>query len=404
MPLYSYKVKTETGRLFSGETKIESEEELKRLLLEKGYTPVEIIEKNALTDISQISIFKQRVKVKDLAVFCRQFAIILQSGVPIAASLDVLKQQTTNTTLKQALNDIYENIQKGIALSNAMKQHDGIFPDILINMVEAGEISGQLDLVFERMAVQFEKDFKLEQKIKAAFMYPIIVSVIAIGVITILLLFVVPTFEDILTGFNVPLPIYTKILLAVSGFLTSRWYVILAVIIAVVAFISYFRKTHEGKRFIGKLAITLPVMKGLTRNIITVRLTRTLSTLMSSGVLLIQSMEVTQKIIGNAVIADKIDEVIEEIKRGKGLTQPLVAMRYFQPMVISMIRIGEESGNLDFSLDKSADFYEEEVETSVNQLTSLLEPLIMIAMSLVVAFVILAILTPMLAIYQTMSM
>ncbi|MFZ5990043.1 MAG: type II secretion system F family protein [Bacillota bacterium] len=403
MPLYSYKVKTEAGKVFTGETKIDSEEELKRLLLEKGYTPVEIMEKNAMTDISQIGIFKQRVKIKDLAVFCRQFAIVLEAGVPIAQCLEVLKAQTNNKTLKQSLNDIYENIQKGIALSNAMKQHSGIFPEILINMVEAGEVSGQLDLVFNRMATTFEKQFKLNQKIKGALTYPIVVTIIAIAVIIVLMAKVVPSFAEILQGFNVELPIFTKILISVSDFFKSFWYFIVGGLIAAVVGLRVFSRTHDGKVFFGNLSIKLPVISGLTRNIVTARLTRNLGTLMSSGVLLIQAMEVVQKILNNAVLEERIDAVIEDIKKGRGLTQPLADMRYFPPMVISMIRIGEESGNLDFALDKSADFYDEEVETSLQQLTSMIEPIIMCTMAVVVAFIVLSILYPMMSIYEAMS-
>lgn len=404
MPLYSYKVKTETGKLYSGEAKIENQEELKRLLLEKGYTPIEIVEKNAINDISQIGIFKQKVKVKDLAIFCRQFAIVLQAGVPIATSLDVLRQQTTNTTLKQCINDIYENIQKGIALSNAMRQHSDIFPEMLINMVEAGEISGQLDLVFERMATQFEKQFALNQKIKGALTYPIMVTIVAIAVIIVLMVKVVPSFEGILKGFNVELPVFTKILISISEFFQTYWYFIVGIMVAGALFITYFNRTYEGKKFFGTLAIKVPVLSALTMNIVTARLTRTLGTLMSSGVLLIQAMEVVQKVLGNAVIAERLEVVVEEIKKGKGLTAPLNDMKYFPPMVISMIRIGEESGNLDFALDKSADFYDREVETSLQQLTSVIEPVVMIIMAGVVGFIVISVLYPMFSIYQTMSM
>lgn len=403
MPLYSYKVKNEAGKLFTGEAKVDSEEELRRLLLDKGYTPVEIVEKNVINDISQIRLFKPRVKVKDLAVFCRQFSIVLEAGVPIANALDVLREQTTNGTLRECLDDVYDNIQKGIALSNAMRQHPRIFPEMLINMVEAGEISGQLDLVFKRMAIQFEKENKLNQKIRGALTYPIIVTVVAIAVIMILMVAVVPTFVKVLADFDVEMPIYTRILIAVSGFFKSFWFIILGALIVIGAGIAYFSRTYEGKIFFGTLAIKLPVIRGVTRNIMTARLTRTLGTLMSSGVLLIQAMEVVQKVLGNQVIREKIDGVIEEIKKGRGLTAPLAALNYFPPMVISMIRIGEESGNLDFALDKSADFYDEEVEASLAMLTSFIEPAIIIFLALVVGFIVLSVLTPMFTIYNEMS-
>jgi len=400
MPVYSYKVKTETGKVYSGETKIDSVEELRRLLEEKGYTPIEIVEKNAFTDISTIGLFKKRVKTKDLAVFCRQFAIILQAGVPIATCLDVLKQQTTNKTLKECLNDIYDDIQKGIALSNSMKKHDNIFPELMICMVEAGEVSGQLDIVFERLAKQYENQNAINSKIRSSLTYPAIVAVIAVAVIVILMIFVVPKFVEILNDFNTELPIFTKILIAISNFFVDFWWAILGGIIAVIAGIKAFSKSESGKMFFGNLAIKLPVIKGVTKNIITSRFARTLGTLMSSGVLLIQSMEVVQKILNNAVIMKKFDVVIDEIKKGKGLTQPLIGCKYFPPLLISMIRIGEESGSLDFTLEKAADFYDQEVETSIQQLMAFIEPLITIFLAVVVAFVVLSVLVPMLSIYQ----
>lgn len=400
MPIYSYKVKTETGKLYSGETKIDSIEELRRLLEDKGYTPVEIVEKNALTDISTIGLFKQKVKTKDLAIFNRQFAIVLQAGVPIASCLDVLKQQTTNKTLREVLNDIYEDIQKGISLSNSMRKHEDIFPEIMICMVEAGEVSGQLDVVFERLARQFENQNAINAKIRSALTYPIIVGVIAVAVIIVLMIFVVPSFVEILASFNTPLPIYTKILIGISDFFVNYWWAILIGVIGLGAGIKAFSKSESGKMFFGKLAISLPVLKGVTRNIATSRLSRTLGTLMSSGVLLIQSMEVVQKIIGNAVLIKKFDTVIDEIKKGRGLTQPLQNVKYFPPLLMSMIRIGEESGSLDFTLEKAADFYDQEVETSIQQLMSLIEPIITILLAVVVAFVVLAVLIPMLSIYQ----
>ena len=400
MPVYSYKVKTESGKLYSGETKIDSVEELRRLLEDKGYTPVEIVEKNALTDISTIGVFKQRVTTKDLAIFNRQFAIVLQAGVPIATCLDVLKQQTTNKTLRECLNDIYDNIQKGISLSNSMRKHEDIFPELMICMVEAGEVSGQLDIVFERLAKQFENQNAINAKIKGALTYPIIVAVIAVAVIIVLMVFVVPNFVEILESFKVPLPIFTRILIAVSNFFVNFWWAILIFIFGVIAGSKAFSKSETGKIFFGNLAIKIPVLKGVTKNIITSRLSRTLGTLMSSGVLLIQSMEVVQKILNNAVIQKRFDIVIDEIKKGKGLTQPLLGTKYFPPLLMSMIRIGEESGSLDFTLEKAADFYDQEVETSISQLMALIEPIMTILLAVVVAFVVLSVLYPMLSIYQ----
>jgi type IV pilus assembly protein PilC len=403
MPIFTYKVKNQDGKIFTGESRIKNEAELVAILEGKGLSPIEIKEKNAYSDIREISFLKKKVKTKDLAVFCRQFAIVLEAGVPMATAMDVMRAQATNPTFKRALNDLYDDIQKGIQLSNSMKKHGDVFPEILMNMVEAGEISGQLDRVFTRMADHFEKEFKLNQKIKGALTYPIIVCCVAVGVIVIMMAKVVPSFAEILKGFGAEMPSFTKVLISISSVFKAFWWLILGGIIGLVVSGKTFSKSKDGKHFFGTLAIKLPILKAVTRNIITARLTRTLGTLMSSGVLLIQAMEVVQKILGNIVIAEKIEEVISEVKKGKGLTQPLTAMNYFPPMLISMVKIGEESGNLDYSLEKSADFYDQEVETSLQQLTALIEPLVIIVMALIVAFIILSILYPMMSIYQNMS-
>jgi type IV pilus assembly protein PilC len=403
MPLYTYRVKNETGKVFTGEAKVERESDLVSMLIERGFTPIEIKERNAINDITQISIFQKRVKIKDIAIFCRQFAIVLEAGVPIAASLEVLKEQATNPTLKRRISDISDDIKKGISLSAAMKKHSDIFPELLINMVESGEVSGQLDRVFKRMADQFEKDWKLNQKIRSAMVYPIIVLSIAVVVVFILLTFVVPTFAVTLSDLNVEMPLYTQVLLDISGFFVSFWWLIAAVIIGLVIFMRYYVRSDSGKLFVGKLAIKFPVVKDLTQSIVTARFTRTLASLISSGVLLIQAMEVVQKVLGNKVVSNKLDEVIGEIKKGRGLSQPLANIKFFPPMVLSMIRIGEESGDLDFSLSKCADFYDEEVDASVKKLTEFINPAIVIVLAVIVGFIIISILLPMFSIYQNIE-
>ncbi len=400
MPNFNYKVKTETGKVLTGEVKIESEVELRRILEEKGYKVVEIVEKTPLTDITEIKYFQKRVKINDLAIFCRQFAIVLEAGVPIAQCLEVLKLQTTNPTLRRRINEIYEDIQKGIALSSAFRKHEDIFPQFLINMVEAGEVSGQLDIVFQRVASYFENQSKLNSKIKGALAYPVVVCIVAVLVVIVLMVAVVPQFVEILQDLGGELPLITKILIGISNFFRRFWYLIGLALAALIIFVAAYRKTPEGRLFFGKLLISIPIIRNLTRNIITARLTRTLGTLMASGVLLIQSMEVVAKVVGNAVIENKINDAIEEIKKGRGLTAPIMAMRYFSPLLISMIRIGEESGNLDFALDKAADFYDQEVETSVQQLTSIIEPLIIVFLALTVGFIVLSVLYPMFKLYD----
>lgn len=403
MPLYTYRAKNESGRISSGEVKVASRNDLVAILSQKGFTPIDIQEKNVFTDVSQLSIFKKKVKIKDLAIFCRQFAIVLEAGVPIAGAMDVLREQAQNPTLKEVLTDVYDNIQKGISLSESMKQHLEVFPEMLVNMVEAGEVSGQLDIVFKRLADNYEKEHKLNHKIKSALTYPVILVAVAVIVIAVLMIFVVPTFAGVLTGMGSELPLFTKILIGISNYFKNFWWLNVLIIFGLVFGIRYYMATPEGKRLFAGMSIRFPIIKALIKTILTARMTRTLGTLLSSGVMLIQSLEIVKKVLGNAVIQDKLDVVIDEIKKGKGLTQPLAGIGYFPPMLVSMVRIGEESGNIDFALDKAADFYDQEVETAMGQLTTIIEPIITIFLGIVVAFIIISILYPMISVYQGMA-
>ncbi len=403
MPLFTYKAKNEAGKVFSGEIKIANEKELVNILASKGFTPIEVQEKTIFNDISQISFLKKKVNVKDIALFCRQFAIVLEAGVPIATAMDVIREQTENPTLKEVVADVYDNIQKGISLSDSLKQHDRIFPAILVSMVEAGEVSGQLDTVFKRLADQFEKSYRLNRNIVNSLTYPIIVLGIAVIVIFILMTYVVPTFSGVLRDMGVELPIYTLVLMAISDFFKSWWWAIIIVFFSAVIGISTYSKSESGKRLISSLSIKLPIISGVIKAVMTARLTRTLSTLLSSGVLMIQALEIVQGVLGNVIVSEKIDFIVSEVKKGRGLSQPLSSIGYFPPMLEAMVRIGEESGSIDFTLDKAADYYDEEVETSIQRLVTLLNPVIMIFLGGVVAFVIFSVMVPMFSVYQSLG-
>jgi len=401
MPLFSYKVKTESGRMLVGEYKIDSREDLERLLVEKGYTPVEIKEKNAFTDISQISFLKPKVKLKDLAIFCRQFAVVLEAGVPIVAAMDVLRDQTDNRTMRECLDQLYESIQKGISLSSSMKQHMNIFPELLVNTVEAGELSGQLDKIFVKMADHFEKEFDQSNKVKNALTYPVIVLCVAGIVLFILLWKVVPIFAGVLTSMGANLPLITRVMVAIGNVFKNFWYLIILSIVLIVVGVNMFKKQPRGKKFFSTLALKLPVIKGVSTVVMTARFTRTLSTMIASGIHLIQALESVQKVMGNVIIMDKLEVVIEEVKRGRILSQSIKGMGFFPPMVTSMLKIGEESGSIDFTLSKCADFYDKESEMALQRLTTMLGPLITILLGGFVVVIILSILYPMVGMYQS---
>ena len=368
MPVYTYKVKNSEGEIFSGETKVNSKEVLLDLFNKHGYKPVEIIEKTFVTDVSQIGIFRKKVKTADLAQFCRQFSIMLEAGISIAAALDVLKAQTVNPTLKECLNDIYNNIQKGISLSSVMRSFPDIFPPILISMVEAGEVSGQLDKVFIRMADHFEKEYKQKQKLKAAMTYPVIVFVIAVLVVVIIVVKVIPTFGEALAGMNVELPKLTQIMLNVSNFFTRYWYLVLFGLVVLIFGIKMMSKTNRGKKVLDNAILKIPIAADVIKTMLTARLSRALATLLSSGVLMLESLEITRRVLNNSILDEKMEKAIESVKQGRSLTQSITEMQYFPPLVLSMLKTGEEAGNLDETLEKPPIFTKTRQETSYKNL------------------------------------
>jgi len=403
MPVYTYKIKNSEGQVFSGETKVESKEVLLDLFNKHGYKPVEIIEKTFVTDVSQIKIFRKKVKTADLAQFCRQFAIMLEAGISIANALDVLRVQTVNPTLRECLNDIYNNIQKGISLSNVMRSFPDIFPPILLSMVEAGEVSGQLDRVFVKMAEHFEKEHKNKQKLKGAMTYPAIVLTVAIIVVAILVLKVIPTFGEALQGMNVELPALTQVMLNISYFFSLYWYIVLFGLFMIIFGIKMLAKTDRGKKILDKTLLRLPVVSDVIKTVLTARFSRTMSTLLSSGVLLLESLQIAKRVINNSIIQEKMDKSIETVKQGRSLTQSVVEMQYFPPLVISMVKTGEEAGNLDETLQKAADFFEDQSEEKIQRLMTFIEPLIMVVLGGIVAFILFSVLYPMLSVYQNIG-
>jgi len=403
MPVYTYKVKNNEGEIFSGETKVNNREVLLDLFNRHGYKPVEIVEKTFVTDVSQISIFRKKVKTADMAQFCRQFSIMLEAGISIAGALDVLRVQTVNPTLKECLNDIYNNIQKGIALSTVMRSFPDIFPPILLSMVEAGEVSGQLDKVFTRMAEHFEKEHKQNQKIKGAMTYPVIVLIIAVLVVVIMVVKVIPTFGDALIGMNVELPKLTQIMLGISDFFTTYWYLVLFGLVVLIFGIKMMSKTEKGKNLLDNIMLKIPIACDVIKTMMTARLSRALATLLSSGVLVLESLEITRRVLNNSILTEKMDKAIESIKQGRSLTQSITEMQYFPPLVLSMLKTGEEAGNLDETLEKAASFYEEQTGEKIQKLMTLMEPLMMIGLGGVVAFIIFSVLYPMLSVYQNIG-
>jgi type IV pilus assembly protein PilC len=398
---YKYKSISANGRESEGLYVGDNEAGLINMLKERQELVISI--ERDIQSETRVEIIKKKVKKKDLALFCRQFYTMINAGLGIVPCLEILVSQTENKTFRNAIADTYEEVQKGSTLSEAMKQHKNVFPAILVNMVEAGEVSGNLDTVMLRMAEHFEKENKLENKVKSSMIYPIILAIVSVVVVVFMLVFIMPTFIGMFEGSGIELPAPTKLLLNLSDSLQTYWYIYIVVTIAMVALISIYKKSEEGKRFFDSLKLRLPVVKGTTTMIVTSRFTRTLSTLLSSGIPLIQAMEVVSRAVNNYIIEERLLSGIESIRKGVTLSRTVKDVGIFPPMVDSMIKIGEESGSLDDMLYKTADFYDEEVEVSLQKLTSMVEPIMIVVMALAIGFIVIAMYMPMFDMMKTVQ-
>lgn len=398
---YKYKSISSDGRESEGLYVGDSEVGLINMLKEKKELVISI--ERDIQSEAQIEIFKKKVKKKDLALFCRQFYTMISAGLGIVSCLEILVAQTQNKTFKNAIADAYEEVQKGLTLSESMKQHAEVFPTILISMVEAGEVSGNLDTVMLRMAEHFEKENKLENKVKSAMVYPAVLAIVSVAVVVFMLVFIMPTFVGMFEGSGTALPGPTQMLINLSNSFQTYWYIYLSIIIAIVVGISIYKKSEEGTKFFDSMKLRLPVVKNTSTMIITSRFTRTLSTLLSSGIPLIQAMEVVAKVVSNSVIEERLLFGIESIRKGVSLSRTVKDVNIFPPMVDSMIKIGEESGSLDDMLYKTADFYDEEVEASLTKLTSMIEPIMIVVMGLVIGFIVISMYLPMFDMMKTVQ-
>ena len=391
--IYKYKALTKQGETIEGFFEASDEADVLTMLKSNDYLPI-AVEKDIGAG-AQISLFSPKVKKKDLAVFCRQFYTMIEAGLGIVKCFEILEAQTSNKTLRSALGAIHEDVQKGFTISEAMNNHDKVFPSILINMIEAGEVSGTLDSILERMARHFEQESKLESKIKSALVYPSALIVVSIAVVIFMLVAVLPTFTSMFTSSGVDLPWPTQLLMNLSEWIKTYWYLLGGGLLIVVMGWFYFISTTEGRRFLDNLKIKIPGIRVTSIKIITARFTRTLSTLLASGIPLLQALEVVGKVLNNVVVQDRLIDSTDGIRRGASLSRAVRAMDIFPPMVDSMINIGEESGALDEILYKTADFYEDEVEMSIQRMTTLIEPVLLVFMAVIIGFIVIAMAMPM---------
>ncbi|UEA97241.1 type II secretion system F family protein [Lachnospira eligens] len=403
MESFSYKAVSAAGKDVKGSVEAESREEAARKIKEQGLVPVSIGKQGALDKDVNIPIFKgKKIPARDMSVFCRQFASILKAGVSVINALEMLAEQTENKKLKEAIVNTQSNVEKGENLSDSMRQNDA-FPSILIDMVRAGEASGSLENSLTRMAIQFEKDAKLNGIVKKAMMYPIVLLCVMIGVIIVMLTFVIPSFMTMFEDLDSELPVTTKAILAMSNSLKSYWYIYIIVVVGIVVGIQMYKRTDNGKHNLDKLKLKIPVFGLLQTKSACASFARTMSTLLQAGMPMIDALEISASTMKNVLFYDGLEKAKNGVSLGLPLSNQLKATGLFPAMVVHMVGIGEETGNVEEMLTNSAAYYEEEVEVQTQTLTSLMEPIIIVLMALVVVMLIMAIYQPMIQLYNTLG-
>lgn len=397
---FAYRVRTREGRVVEGTMDADSSSAVAARLRSQNLTPIEI-KASGKGGIKREFSLPQRVKLKDLAVFSRQFSTMIGSGLSLLRALNILSEQTENKKLAETTRKVRDDVEQGGSLSASLSKHPKIFTNLFVSLVRAGETGGQLDLVLARVADNYEKDYKLRQKIKAAMTYPVVVFVLAIILVTIMLIFIVPTFAGMFTSLGGELPLPTKILL----FLSQKAIIIvpLMLIIFVGGFILYKRLHRMNPQFrfaADKLKLKAPVFGDLFSKIGLARFSRTLALLLRSGVPVLQALEITSEASGNEVLAKAAIAVKDSVREGESISGPLKGHAVFPPMVVQMIAVGEDTGQVDEMLDKIAEFYEQEVESTTESLTSLLEPLMIAVLGGLVGSMVIALYMPMFKIFD----
>lgn len=382
---------------------IEADNQMKasELLKRDGLKIVELKEQSGINkEISIGSLFKAKVKVRDLSLFCRQFVSLHRAGVTIIESMRMLTEQTENPALREAMQEVSTNVQKGETLANSMKARPDIFPNLLVHMVSAGEASGSLDIAFERMAVQFEKSDKINSMIKKAMVYPVMVLIVAVVVVIVMLTFVVPTFMSMFADMDIDMPKITLAVIAASNFMQKYWYIVVAIIAVFVFFFRWFKQTPTGEGLLNKAALKLPLFGDLTVKSSSAKFARNLSTMLAAGISMPDAVQIVADTMNNVFYRECMLNAKNDVMQGVPLSQPLEKSGLFPPMVYHMTRIGEETGNIEDMLDTMANYYEEEVETATQSLMAALEPIIIIILAGVCGTIIGSVMAPMAAMYE----
>lgn len=402
MAAFGYEAMNPAGKVIKGSINADNAELARQDLKRQGLVVLKVSAQSALTKDINLK-FGGNPKPRDMSVFCRQFVGMSRAGVTLVDTLKMLCEQTENDKLREALEGVKTNVEKGETLADSLKEYPKIFPELFINMVAAGEASGSLDVALERMSEHFEKSAKTSALVKKAMIYPIVVCIVAIAVVIVMLVVVIPNYTDMFATLGTELPGITKAVAAASDFIIKRWVILVIAVVAIGVGISTFASTDKGKHFFHKLQLKMPMFNALTMKQCSAQMARTMSTLMAAGVPLIESVAIVGKVMTNVYYKETMDTCKNEVVIGQPLSRPLEESGLFPPMVYHMVRIGEETGNTEDMLSKLADYYDEEVEAAVQSLMAALEPMIIVALAGIVIVLVGACMAPMLTMYQSME-
>ena len=400
MAVFNYKVVDRDGKNKKGTIEAPNRDGAEKKLKSDGYSIMSLTEQN---NPFSGGLIKKKVKSRDLGVFCKQFSAVIRAGVTIISALELMGDQIENPTLKRAVMDAKTYVEKGGTLADALRVNSDVFPPIMINMVAAGELSGNLEVCLDRLVEHFEKDNALSSKIKGAMVYPIVVFIVMIIVVIVVMIAVIPNFTSMFEDMGTKLPLATRMMVAASNFIIHKWYILIIVVAAIVFGCKAFKKSSVGEQFFSNIAIKAPVFGNLTIKSACSRFARTMSTLMASGISMIDAVEQVAKMMDNKIIRDGLMDAKTQVAKGIPLSKPLKDMEVLPPMLSAMTKIGEETGDIEEMLSKVADYYDEEVDAATNKLTAAMEPLIMVVLACIVGMIVAAVYGPIMSMYDAMD-
>lgn len=402
MAEYAYRIMTPAGKEKKGTLQAKTRDQAMSMLKADHNIVIQCDEASGLKKGFNLSAGK-RITPRNMSVFCHQFHSINMAGVSVVDSFQMLGDQTENPALCAAIKAVHRDISKGDPLATAMKRQNGVFPEMLINMVEAGEASGSLDKSFERMAIQFEKDAALEQAVKKAVTYPIILLVVLVIVIFAMMTFVVPTFMEMFADLDTEMPAATMVLVHISDFFVAWWWLMIIIVGALIVGFKVYSNTDVGKEVLSSLQLKIPFLKDVKIKSACARLGRTLCTLLAAGVPMTDAIEITGRSMENLLYKRAMKDAKEQVMRGVPLSRPLKTSGLFPPMIIHMVSIGEETGSIETMLENVANYYEEDVQLATETMMTMMEPAIIMVMAVIVGYMAIAIFSPMFALYDSLS-